>query len=135
MKAKEERGGKEKRKVKEEKQASTSKSLAVEDKLDEMTSIMKHLAAKMSKLEIENRNNGKAMQESGNRKPAPFRKPFHSPWILQRPKKPTEDQNVHHPLNNYAKDDRQIEEDDDDGINMVGGSAEDSCLTIGEYEG
>ena len=135
LKAEEGRGSKEKRKVKEEKLASTSKALAAENKLDEMPNIIKHLVAKMSKLEIENKNNGKAIQESGNRNPTPFRKPFHSPQILQRPKKPTEDQNVHHPLNNYAKDDRQIEEDDDDAINMVGGLAEDTCLTIGEYEG
>ena len=38
-------------------------------------------------------------------------------------------------MNNYADENRQIEEDDDDDINMIGGSAEDTCLTIGEYEG
>ena len=38
-------------------------------------------------------------------------------------------------MNNYAEDNRQIEEDDDDDINMIGGSTEDTCLTIGEYKG
>ena len=89
LKAEEERGGKEKRKVKEEKQASTSKALAIEDKLDEMTSIIKHLVAKMSKLELENKNTGKGIQEVGIRNPASFRKPFHPPQILQRPRKPS----------------------------------------------
>ena len=78
---------------------------------------------------------GILFQESGNRNPTPFRKPFHPPQILQRPRKPIEDQNVHHPLNNYADENRQIEEDDDDNIKMIVGSAEDTCLTIGEYEG
>ena len=89
----------------------------------------------MSKLELENKNTRKAIQEGGNRNPTSFRKPFHPPQILQQPRKPSEDQNVQHPLNNYADENRQVEEDDDDDINMIGGSAKDTCLTLGEYEG
>ena len=58
LKAEEERGSKDKRKVKEERQASTSKTLVAEDKLDEMSNIIKHLGSKMSKLQLENRNTG-----------------------------------------------------------------------------
>jgi N6-adenosine-specific RNA methylase IME4 len=82
LKAKEERGSKDKIKVKEKRQASTSKTLAAEDKLDEMSNIIKHLASKMSKLELENRNTRKPIQEGVNRNPTPFRRPFQPTQIL-----------------------------------------------------
>ena len=53
--------------------------------------------------------------------------------ILQQPRILSEDQNVQHPLNNYADENRQ--EDHDYDINMIGGLAEDTCLTLGEYKG
>ena len=76
LKGEEERGSKDKRNVKEERQASTSKAFAVEYNLDEMSNIIKHLASKMSKLELENRNTRKPIQEGGNRNPTPFTRPF-----------------------------------------------------------
>ena len=54
LKAEENNGGKEKKKHKDEKQPSTSKDSLADQKLDEMSNIMKHLASKMSKLEVEN---------------------------------------------------------------------------------
>ena len=59
--------------MKEEKQTSTSKVFAEEDKLDEMTSIIKDFAAKMSKLELENRNTRKVIHEARNKNPTPYR--------------------------------------------------------------
>ena len=48
LKAEENKGVKEKKKQKEEKQASRSKDFSMEEKLDEMSNLMKHLASKMS---------------------------------------------------------------------------------------
>ena len=88
----------------------------------------------MSKLELENRNTGKPIQEGGNRNPTPFRRPFQPSQILQRPRKNPEDQNVQHPLNNFVDENQHEEEDEGDDINMIGGPAEDTCLTLSEYE-
>ena len=96
-----------------------------------MSNIIKHLASKMSKLELENRNTGKPIQEGGNINPTPFRRPFQLAQILQCPRKNPEDQNVQHPLNNFV-DENQHEQGDD--INMMGGLVEDTCLTLSEYE-
>lgn len=52
LKAEEARGGKAKKKMKEEKQESSSQTFTVEEKLDEMSNLIKHLTSKMSKLEI-----------------------------------------------------------------------------------
>ena len=130
LKAEEERGSKDKRKVKEERQASTSKAFAAEDKLDEMSNIIKHLASKMSKLELENRNTRKPIQEGGNKNPTPFRRPFQPSQILQHPRKNPEDQNVQHPLNNFVDENQHEEEDEGDDINMIRGPAKDTCLTL-----
>ena len=54
LKAEENKGGKEKKKQKDEKNPSTSKESPADQKLDEMSNLMKHLASKMSKLEVEN---------------------------------------------------------------------------------
>ena len=67
LKAEEGRGGKDKRKMKEEKQASSSKAFSAEEKLDEMSNLIKHLASKMSKLELENRAIARPTQNEGNR--------------------------------------------------------------------
>ena len=116
LKAEEERGSTDKREVKEERQASTSKAFATEDKLDEMSNIIKHLASKMSKLELENRITGKPIQEGVNRNSTPLRRPFQPTQILQCPRKNLEDQNVQHPLNNFVDENQHEEEDEVDDI-------------------
>ena len=88
----------------------------------------------MSKLELENRNTGKPIQEDVNRNPLPFRRPFQPTQILQHPRKNPEDQNVQHPLNNFVDENQHEEGDEGDDINMMGGLAEDTCLTLSEYE-
>ena len=68
---------KEKKKQTEEKQASTSKDFSAKQKLDEMSNLMKHLASKMSKLEVENKPVARPPPDGLNRNPMPFRRPFH----------------------------------------------------------
>ena len=48
LKVEEGRGGKDKKKIKEERKASSSKAFSAEEKLDEMSNLIKHLASKMS---------------------------------------------------------------------------------------
>ena len=76
LKAEENKGEKEKKKQREDKQASTSKYFSAEEKLDEMSNLMKHLASKMSKLEVENRPAIRPPPDGLNRNPMPFRRSF-----------------------------------------------------------
>ena len=94
LKVEEGRGGKDKKKMKEERQASSSKVFSAEEKLDEMSNLIKHLASKMSKVELENRVVARPTQNEGNRNQAPFRRPFQPQQIMQRPKRNPDDQNV-----------------------------------------
>lgn len=62
--------------MKEEKQASSSKTFSAEEKLDEMSNLLKHLASKMLKMELENHATQKPIQEGNNKNLTPFRRPF-----------------------------------------------------------
>ena len=76
LKAEENKGVKGKKKQKEDKQASTLKHFSAEEKLDEMSNLMKHLASKMSKLEVENRPAARPPPDGLNINPMPFRRRF-----------------------------------------------------------
>lgn len=102
LKVEENKGLKEKKKQKEEKQASAFKDSSIEQKLDEMLNLMKHLASKMSKLEVENRPAARPLPDVPNRNPMPFRRPFPPQQILQRDRRNLDDQTVQPPLNNFV---------------------------------
>ena len=106
LKAEENKGVKEKKKQKDEKQASTSKDSSTEQKLDEMSNLMKHLASKMSKLEVENRPAARPPPDGPNRNHMPFRRPFPPQQILQRDRRNLDDQRVQRPMN-YFVDENQ----------------------------
>ena len=91
LKAEENKGVKEKKKQKEDKQASTSKDFSAEEKLDEMSNLMKHLASKMSKLEVENRPAARRPPGIPNRNLVPFRRPFPPQKSLQRDRRNLDD--------------------------------------------
>lgn len=91
LKVEENKGVKKKKKQKEEKQASTSKDFSVEEKLDEMSNLMKHLAFKMSNIEVENRPATRPPPDGLNKNPMPFRRPFPPQQILQRERRNLDD--------------------------------------------
>ena len=77
----EEEKAKDKNKMKEE-NPSSSKSLSAEEKIDQMSNLIKELASKMSKLEVENKPTARANQNEVNRNQAPFKRPFQPQQIL-----------------------------------------------------
>lgn len=107
LKAKENKGVKEKKKQRDEKQASTSKDSSAEQMLDEMSNLMKHLASKMSKLEVENRLAARPPPDGPNKNPMPFRRPFSPQQIFQRDRRNLDDQRVQLTLNNYVDENQQ----------------------------
>lgn len=56
-----------KKKMKEEKQSSSSKNFTTEENLDQMSNLIKDIASKMTKLELENRPTARPIQNEGNR--------------------------------------------------------------------
>ena len=91
LKAEENKGVKEKKKQKDEKKASTSKYFSAKQKLDEMSNFMKHLASKMSRLEVENRPTARPLPDGPNINPMLFRRPFPPQQILQRDRRNLDD--------------------------------------------
>ena len=69
-----------------------------------MSNLIKYLASKKLKLELENRLAFIPIQNEGNRNQAPFRRAFQPQQILQRPRTNPDDQNVQPPLKNFAKE-------------------------------
>lgn len=112
LKVEEGKEGKNKGKMKEEKQPSSSKAFTAEEKLDEMSNLINHLASKMSKLEVDSHSATKPIQDGGNRNQAPYRKPFQPQQIMQCPRRNLEDQNVQPPLNNFAGENKQEEDEE-----------------------
>ena len=98
-----------------------------------MSNLIKHLASKMSKLELENRAIARPTQNEGNRNQAPFRRPFQPQQIMQRPRRNPHDQNVQPPLNNFAGENQQEDEENHD-INLIEGPSKDTYLTLSVYE-
>lgn len=88
----------------------------------------------MSKLELENQAAARPMQNEGNRNQGPFRRPFQPQQIMQRPKRNPDDQNVQPPLNNFADENHQGDEENHDDINLIEGPSEDTFLSLSEYE-
>ena len=56
LKFEEGKGAKDKKKMKEEKPSSSSKIFKDEENLDQISSLIKYLASKMTKMELENRS-------------------------------------------------------------------------------
>lgn len=107
LKAEKNKGVKEKNKQKNEKQASTSKDSSDDQKLDEMSNLMKHLASKMSKLEVENRPAARPPSDGPNRNHMPLKRPFPPQEILQRDRRNLDNQRVQPPLNNYVDENQR----------------------------
>ena len=99
-----------------------------------MSNLIKELASKMSKLEVENKPAARANQNEANRNQAPFRRPFQPQQILQCPKRNVDDQNVQPPLNNFVEEEKQGNEEENEEINHVGETSQSTCLTLQEYE-
>ena len=106
--------------MKEEKPSSSSKTFTTEESLDQMSNLIKYIASKMSKLELENRSVVRPIQNEGNRNQAPFRRPFQPQQILQRPRINLGDHNVQPPPNNFSEENQQEKEEEDEDINLVG---------------
>ena len=87
LKIEEGKGTKDKNKMKEEKPSSSHKNFTVDENLDQMTNLIKDLASKMTKLELENRPVVSPIQNEGNRNQAPFRRPIQPQQILQFPRR------------------------------------------------
>ena len=69
LKGKSERGLQGKKKVKEDTHPSTPKSTSVEDKLDDMTNLIKNLTSRLAKLDVGNRVPTRPVQEGMNKNP------------------------------------------------------------------
>ena len=82
LKAEEQWGGMDKKKVKDEKQASTSKQFESDDKLDEMSNIIKGTTTKLSELDIESKPIARPYQESVSRNIVQYIKQHPPPQIL-----------------------------------------------------
>ena len=95
-----------------------------------MFNLIKEIASKMSKLEVENKRAARDNQNEVNRNQAPFKRPFQPQKILQRPRRNFDDQNVQPPLNIFVEDEQQGNEE----INLVGETSQSTCLTFQEYE-
>ena len=72
LKIEEGKGEKVKKKMKEEKHSSSSKYFIAEENLDQMSNLIKDLASKMSKLELEYRPAVRTIQNEGNKKSSSF---------------------------------------------------------------
>ena len=99
-----------------------------------MLNLMKHLASKMSKLEVENRPAARPPPDGPNRTPMPFRRPFPPQQILQRDRRNLDDQRVQPPLSNYVDENQQSLPQEQEEINQVGGPSMINYLTQEEYE-
>ena len=62
---------------------SASRTEKVDSKMDDMTQFIKNLSAKISRLEMENGNQNKPIQDNDNKNPNQFRRTF-NPQILNR---------------------------------------------------
>jgi hypothetical protein len=95
-------GDREKRKQKEQVGTSgTNKNQ--EDKIEEMSRIIKYLSNKLARMETERRR-------SDNINPNQFRRPFNPPQVLQRERR-NEDQPIQAPIKNENLVDNFVEEE------------------------
>jgi chromosome segregation ATPase len=119
-----ESGEREKRKQKEQIGTSgTNKSQ--EDKIEEMSRIIKYLSNKLARMETERRR-------PDNRNPNQFRRPFNPPQVLQRERR-NEDQPIQAPIKNENLVDNLVEEefeDIDEEINMMEGDLSDMYILL-----
>ena len=135
LKVEEQRGGRGKKKVKDEKQASTSKQLESDDRLDEMANLIKGITTKFSKVDIENKPVAWPYQEGVNRNVVQYRKQYPPPpQILQWERRGNDNQRVQPPLNNYSQEVIKEDEEMEHEINMIGGYLQSSFLNKDEYE-
>ena len=100
------------KKKKKEMSASTLRTKVADSKMDDMIKLIKNLSAKINRLEMKNRNQNKHIQDSENKNPNQFRRPF-NPRFLRRDRKNNEDQKIHPPFqNNLIQDDESYEIDE-----------------------
>ena len=53
---------------------------------------------------------------------------------MQCPRRNPDDQNVQPPLNNFAGENQQEDEENHDDINLIEGPSKDTFFTLSEYE-
>ena len=78
---------------------STSRTKVSYSKLDDITKLIKNLSAKISRLEMENKNKNKSVQDHDNKIPNQYRRAF-KPMFFPRYKKHNEDQKIQPPFHN-----------------------------------
>ena len=74
------------KKKKKEISPATSGTKAIDSKMDDMNKIIKNLSAKISRLEMENKNQNKHVQYNDNKNPNQFRRAF-NPRFFPRDRK------------------------------------------------
>ena len=72
---------------------STSRTKVEDNKMDDMTKLIKSLSAKISRLEMENKNQNMHVQDNDNKKPNQFRSTF-NPRFFPRDRRNNEDQKI-----------------------------------------
>ena len=89
---------------------STSSTKATENKIDEMTKLIKSLSLKITKLEMENKPENRPVQKGDNRNPNQFRCLF-VPRFFPMEMSNTDDQRLQpHFQNNLVDETEEIEE-------------------------
>ena len=78
---------------------SASRTEEVDSKMDDMTKFIKNLSAKISRLEMENGNQNKPIQDNDNKNTNQFRRPF-NPRFFPRDRKNNEDHKIQPPFQN-----------------------------------
>ena len=110
------------------------KQLESNDRLDEMSNLIKGITTNLSKLDIENKLVVQPYQEGVNRNIVQYRKQYSPPQILQRERKGNDDQRIQPPLNNYSQEVIKEDEEMEHEINLIGRSLQSAFLNRDEYE-
>jgi len=115
-------------------EASSSTALTSEPKLDKMTKMIESLAAKISKLKVD-QTSGKTRQQNTfvPRNSNSFRKANEQLQIMQRGEEAREYQKVKAPFHNAVMEGEQSEEDEDE-IHCLEDKGSAAFLTWVEYE-
>ena len=112
---------------------ASSSSSSSEPKIEKMTKMIESLAAKISKLKVE-QSSGKARLPStfAPRNPNPFRRANEKLQIIQRGKETNEEQKVKSPFQNLVMEEEQFE--DEDEIHCMEDKGSAAFLTLSAYE-
>ena len=114
-------------------ETSSSSTSSSEPKLDKMTKMIESLAAKISKLKVE-QNSGKERLPNtfAPRNPNPFRRANEQLQIIQMGKEENEEQRVKAPFQNVIMEEEQL--DEEDGIHCMEDKGNVAFLTLVAYE-